>query len=134
MMSWARARVWADHLMREARLGDGPLTVPTGHPPQLHPKRPRHRLRRRRRVYQLSGAILTTSDRGTFEHARGQENLPGSAPALANAPGGPASREPRLGAPSVEPDRPWVYRIDPEMGLAPRIARERGADGVLRFG
>ncbi len=39
-----------------------------------------------------------------------------------------------LGAAPVEPDCPGVDRFDPEMGLAPRIACECGADGVLRLG
>src|SRR5919106_6310052 len=43
-------------------------------------------------------------------------------------------KKPDLGAPPVEPDRPRVDRVDPEMGLAPRIARERRADLVLGFG
>src|SRR5437867_554782 len=47
--------------------------------------------------------------------------------------GAPAS-EPRLRAPPVEPDRPRVNRVDPEMRLAPRISCERGADGFVRLG
>jgi plastocyanin len=38
-----------------------------------------------------------------------------------------------LGAAPVEADRPAVDRLDPEMRLAPRIARERCADCVLRL-
>jgi hypothetical protein len=34
----------------------------------------------------------------------------------------------------VEPDRPGVDRVDPEMSLAPGIAREGGAHSLLRLG
>src|SRR5262249_31691592 len=39
----------------------------------------------------------------------------------------------RLGAPRVQPDRPWVDGVDDEMSLAPRVASERGADLILRI-
>src|ERR671918_2083116 len=39
-----------------------------------------------------------------------------------------------LGAARVEPDRPGIDRVDPEMRLAPGIAREGGSDLVLRVG
>ena len=40
----------------------------------------------------------------------------------------------RLNAAPVEPDRPRVDRVDPQVRLAPRIACEHGPDGVLRLG
>ena len=39
-----------------------------------------------------------------------------------------------LVAPLVEPDCPGIDRVDGEMGLAPRVPRQRGTDGILRLG
>ena len=38
------------------------------------------------------------------------------------------------GAAPVEPDRPAIDRADPEMRLAPWVAREHGTDGLVRLG
>jgi hypothetical protein len=46
----------------------------------------------------------------------------------------PSHASSRLGVPPVEPDRPWVDRVHLEMRFAPRIAPERGANGILRLG
>jgi hypothetical protein len=39
-----------------------------------------------------------------------------------------------VGVAPVEPDRPPVDRVDHEVRLAPRIARECRTDGLLRLG